>query len=107
MKEDIDMVKNGKEKILYTCVSEITEEEYQNAVKYFPQVYWSLVKWGTMLNIFVMLIFFIFGTKLIDVLIAFIALEIFILIIYKVRLPHYVSKSYSNAIAKGQMETKI
>lgn len=107
MKEDINMVKKVEEKVLYTCESEINGEEYQNAVKYFPQVYWSLVKKGTMLNILAMLLFFILGTKLIDVLIGFIVLEILILIIYKVRLPYYVSKSYSNAIKKGQIETKL
>ena len=107
MKEDINMVKKVEKKVLYTCESEINEEEYQNAVKYFPQVYWSLVKKGTMLNILAMLLFFILGSKLIDVLIGFIVLEILILIIYKVRLPYYVSKSYSNAIKKGQIETKL
>ena len=42
-------------KYLYTCESEINAYECIKMAKYFPQIYFSYVKFGTLLNVFLVL----------------------------------------------------
>lgn len=88
----MNQIKNDKkEKILYSCKSETTEEEYVKLSDYFLRFYLISVIYGTVLNIITTIIICLFvKEKLVVGLILFTLIEIIILVVYKIRLKKIV-----------------
>ena len=101
------MKKKINDKCLFKCKSIIDAYEYKKMANYFPQMYWAYVIWGTRINLIVTSIIAItFGT-LLDTLIFFIIFQIYIMILYKVRLEHYAEQSFNALQKKGNVDTEI
>ena len=49
--EKKDTKKKKNSKCLYECESILNAYEYKKSAKYFPQIYWAFVIWGTILNL--------------------------------------------------------
>ena len=47
--EYLTLSKNSK--YLYACERVLDAYEYKKSAKYFPQIYWAFVIWGTILNL--------------------------------------------------------
>lgn len=109
LKEEIK--KETKKKItgkyLYTCESKIDAYEYKRMAKYFPQIYWAYVIWGTILNLIITSIIAILSRSLVTTLIFFAVYQIYLMIIYKVRLEHFAEKSFNSMQKKGISDTEI
>lgn len=105
------MGKEEKEKsncqCLYTCESKIDAYEHKKMVKYFPQIYWSYIFLGTIFNLIITSIIAISSRSLIGTVIFFAIYQIYIMILYKVRLEHYAEKSFYNLQKKGGVDTEI
>lgn len=97
--------KNGK--YLYACESIINADEYKKAVKYFPQLYWSYVLYGTIINIVATAIFVIIFQNLVWPLIFFILFELYVMILYRIRLNHMAEKSFNSMKKKKMIDSNI
>ena len=88
----MNQIKNDKkEKILYSCKSETTQEEYAKLSDYFLRFYLIAIIYGTVLNIITTIIICLFvNEKLLVGLILFTLIEIIILVVYKIRLKKIV-----------------
>lgn len=99
--------KQTNDKYLYTCESKIDAYEYKRMSKYFPQMYWNYVIWGTILNLIITSIISILSGSLVTALIFFVAYQIFLMILYKVRLEHFAEKTFNSMQKKGISDTEI
>lgn len=99
--------KKIQEKCLYKCDSIIDAYAYKKMANYFPQMYWAYVIWGTMLNLIFTVVIAIIFRSLIVTLIFFAVYQIYLMILYKVRLEHYAEKSFNSLVKKGKIDTKI
>ena len=109
LKEEVkkETKKKSNSKCLYTCESKIDAYEYKRMAKYFPQMYWAYVIWGTILNLIITSIIAILSRNLVATLIFFVAYQIFLMILYKVRLEHFAEKSFNSMQKKGISDTEI
>lgn len=98
---------NFNNECLYTCESVINSTEYRKMAKYFPQIYWTYIIWGTILNIIFTAILAIFSKNIIVILIFFTFYQIFLMILYKIRLEYYAEKSFNTVAKKGNIEKEI
>lgn len=105
VKKETKKKSNGK--CLYTCESKIDAYEYKRMAKYFPQIYWAYVICGTILNLIITSIIAILSRNLVATLIFFVAYQIFLMILYKVRLEHFAEKSFNSMQKKGISDTEI
>lgn len=87
-------MKKKNEKCLHACESIIDADEYKKMVKYFPEIYWAYVIWGSFFNLFLSAIIAIISRSLLGTLVFLIIYQIFIMILYKARLEHYAEKSF-------------
>lgn len=105
-KNEIDQNKNSraksKDKALYCFESIINAEEYGKMVKCFPQYYWYFVIIGTVINLLITAVIAIISRKLIYSLMFFVPYQIYLMILYKVKLEHYGKKMYNPK--NGEME---
>ena len=99
--------KKTNNKYLYTCESKIDAYEYKRMAKYFPQMYWAYVIWGTILNLIITSIIAILSRSLVSTLIFFVAYQIFLMILYKVRLEHFAEKSFNSMQKREISDTEI
>lgn len=105
VKEKIKMKSNDK--LLYTCESIVDAYEYKKMVKYFPQMYWAYVIWGTLLNLIITSIIAILSRNLVVTLIFFVVYQIYLMILYKVRLEHFAEKSFNSMKKSNMIDSKI
>lgn len=95
---------NKKENCLYTYESNIDSNTYKQMVKYFPHIYWTYVYSGTIVNIILFfLLIMIFKGILIPVSFLIIY-QIYIMIIYNVRLEHYAEQYFKISQKKGKID---
>lgn len=99
----------SKEKttVLYTCKSKIDVYEYKRMAKYFPQIYWSYVIFGTLANVIFSIIIAIISKSTIETIAFFISYQIFIMIIYKVRLENFAEKAFNRMQKKDPIDTNL
>ena len=90
-----NLTRNYNDTCLYTCENILNVDEYKKMVHYFPQTYWTFVIRGTILNIILTLIIANAFSLSVGALIFFAAYQIFIMLLYKVRLEHYAEKAYN------------
>lgn len=85
-----------KKKYLYTCENIINAHEYKKMTKYFPKrIYWVFVIRGLFLNLIFSVIIAITSKSLIGTLIFFVIYQLFLMILYKVRLEHFAEKTFN------------
>ena len=99
--------KQSNNKCLYTCESIIDGYEYKKMVKYFPQIYWAYVFWITFLNLLISAIIAIVSKSFVTTLGFFTVYQLFIMILYKVRLEYYAERSFNKMVKNGTSETKL
>lgn len=107
MNKEKEVKKTKNRKCLYTCESKIDSYEYKKTAKYFPEIYWTYVIGGTILNLIITLIISILFRNLAGTLIFLIGCQIYIMIIYKIRLEHYAEKTFNSLLKKGRADTEI
>lgn len=108
----IEVVKLNKEneakknsKCLYICESIVDGYEYKKMVKYFPKrVYWVFALRGTILNILITAFIAIIPQSWIETLIFFIVFEIYLLILYRIRLGSMAEKVHNARLQRGEIE---
>lgn len=93
--EEKNVKKNKNEKCLYECESVLNAYEYKKSAKYFPQIYWGYVIYGSIMNLIATLLLAFIFKSFVTPLIFFICFQIFIMILYKVRLEVYAEKSFN------------
>ncbi len=92
-------------KCFYTCESVVDSYEYQKMAKYFPnRMYWVFVFRGFFLNLILSAIIAIFSQSLVSTLIFFIIFQIYMMILYKVRLEHFAEKVFRAREQRGEIE---
>lgn len=110
-KDEIDHNKNSKSKsknkALYYCESIINAEEYGKMVKYFPRFYWYFVIIGAAINLLITAVIAIISRKLIYSLIFFVIYQIYLMILYKVKLEHYGKKMYNPKNGEIEIHTEF
>lgn len=80
---------------LYCCESKLTADEYAKMSTYFPKFYFINVLYGTIYNFIVCMLFYLFMDKsILSLGIIFVVIEIFMLILYKVRLKINTKKGF-------------
>lgn len=92
---------------LYTCESKIDAYEYRKMAKYFPQMYWAYVIWGTFINFILSAIIAISLRSLVSTMIFFVCYQIFLMILYKVRLQNFAERSFNVMVKQGRVDTEI
>ena len=102
-----DIKKKNNSKCLYSCESVLDAYEYQKSVKYFPQIYWSFVIWGTILNLIFTAVIAIIAKNYVVPFIFFICYQIYVMILYKVRLEHFALKSFNAAKKRDGVDCVI
>lgn len=112
MKEEIKEVKKVikktiNDKYLYTCESILNAYEYKKSAKYFPQIYWTFVIWGTILNLVFTLIIAIIFKNSFAILIFFVCYQTYIMIMYKVRLEHFAEKAFNASKKRDTIDDEI
>lgn len=99
--------KKNNDKYLYSCESKIDSYEYKKMAKYFPQIYWTFVAWGTIINFILTTIVAILFRNTITTLIFLVLYQIYIMILYKVRLEHFVEKVFNSQKKKIITDTEF
>ena len=92
---------------LYACECKMDSYEYKIMAKYFPQIYWSYVIWGTRLNLIFSAIVAIVFRSLVATLIFFAIYQIYLMILYKVRLEYFAEKTFNKSQRKGLIDNEI
>lgn len=102
------MKKEKNNKYLYTCESIVNSHEYKKMAKYFPKrLYWVFVIRGLFLNLIFSAIIAIATKSLVDTLLFFAIYQIYLMIIYKVRLEHYAEQVFNARKKQGIVDTKF
>lgn len=106
--EDKKHIKNNKkEKPLYCCESVVNAEEYGKMAKYFPGVYWFLVTVGAILNLIITAVIAIISRNLVISLVFLVVYQIYIMILYKVKIEYYAKKSFSKKNGETEIHTEF
>lgn len=90
----------NKDKCLYICESKIDAYEYKQMTKYFPDLYWTYVLGGTLINLVFSSIFG-FSNNFLSTFIFFMCIQIFLMILYKIKLEDYAEKSFNKMKEQG------
>ena len=101
------MEKESNEKYLFTYKSKSTAEEYKKMVKYFPEMYWKMIRYGTILNLIYTAIIAILSKNSIETLTCFIIVQVIIMIIYKLRLENIAEKSFNTMKEKKRIDIEF
>lgn len=101
------MEKESNEKYLFAYESKSTAEEYKKMVKCFPEMYWKMVRYGTILNLIYTAIIAILSKNSIETLICFIIFQVIIMLLYKVRLENIAEKSFNTMKEKKRIDTEF
>ncbi len=96
-----------EEKILYSCESELDSYEYKRMAKYFPQLYWPYVLWGTIINFVLSATIAILTLNTTNTLVFFTVYQVSLMLIYKFRIEDLAEKSFNYAQKKGRVDTNI
>ena len=102
-----ELKKKSNSKCLYSCESILNAYEYKKSAKYFPQIYWSFVIWGTILNLVFTSVVAIIARNFIAPLVFFICYQAYIMIIFKIGLEHFVEKTFNAAKKRGGIDGEI
>lgn len=106
--EKLEKKKKTNSKILYSCESITDAYEYKKMAKYFPKrMYWIFVIRGLFLNLILSAIIAITFKSLIGTLIFFVIYQLFLMIIYKVRLEHYAEQVFNSRKKQGIIDTNF
>ena len=97
----------AKDKPLYCCESIINAEEYGKMAKYFPKVYWYFVIIGTVVNLLITAAIAIISRKLVISLIFLVVYQIYLMILYKVKLEYYASKIYNPKNMESEIHSEF
>lgn len=106
VKEEKEIKKVGEDEVLFTCISKIDVYEYKKMTKYFPQIYWAFVTYGTIANLLVNAVLAILWDGY-GALFTFVIVELLFLIYYKIRLGHVAEKYFKRALKKGYVDSEI
>ncbi len=100
--------KNPSSKCLYSCESIVNGYEYKKMAKYFPKrMYWVFVIRGLILNLIFSAIIAITSKSFTDTLTFFVIYQIFLMIIYKIRLEHYAEEAFNARKKQGPIDTNF
>ena len=100
--------KKSDEKYLYSCESILDGYEYKKMAKYFPKrMYWVFVIRGLILNLIFSAIIAITSKSLAVTLVFFAIYQIFVMILYKVRIEHYSEQVFNARKKQGVIDTKF
>jgi len=94
-------------KPLFTCDSTINAEEYGKMAKYFPRFYWYFVIVGAGVNLLITAVIAIISRKLIISLIFFVAYQIYLMILYKVKLEYYAKKIFNPKNMESEIHSEF
>lgn len=75
--------------------------------KYFPQIYWTFVTWGTIINFILTAIVSILFRNTVTSLIFLVLYQIYIMILYKIRLEHFAEKTFNSQKKKIITDTEF
>jgi len=95
-----------KEKVLYTCESNIDSNEYKKFAEYFPITYWACIKYYTILSLMIAVLAAVASFDLILSLDIFIIVEVYFVIYCKVKLKNIIEKSFNKEQEKGRLDTE-
>lgn len=102
------MKKEKDNKPLYTYEGEVDSYEYKKMAKYFPKrIYWVFVVRGVYLNLITAAVIAITTTSLFGTLVVFAILQVYTMIIYKVRLEYFAEKLFNEMRKKNNINTKF
>ena len=105
IKSNKEKEKNENSKCLYSCESIVDGYEYKKMAKYFPKrVYCVFALRGTILNILITAFIAIISQSWIETLIFFIVFEIYLLILYRIRLGSMAEKVHNARLQRGEIE---
>ncbi len=111
MMEDIDKkdVKNREEsdKCLYTYEYVVNSSEYKKMARYFPQMYWHYVVCGGFYNLIISAIIAIVSRSFFGTLGFLLCFQIYLMIIYKVRLEYFVEQTFNAMQKQGSFDNNI
>lgn len=96
-----------KDKLLYTCDTEITLEEYQKLIKYIPSFYWFHV---ILAAIFELILFLIVGKGDISIWLAIImyfVVLVIVMIYYKLQINNLARTNYNRQFKNRMYDTKF
>lgn len=100
--------KKSDEKCLYSCETILDGYEYKKMAKYFPKrIYWVFVIRGLILNLIFSAIIAITSKSLVGTLVFFAIYQIFIMILYKVRLEYYSEQVFNARKKQGIIDTNF
>lgn len=101
-------MKKNNNKPLYTYEGEVDSYEYKKMAKYFPKrIYWVFVVRGLYFNLITSAVIAITTTSLFGALVVFAILQVYIMIIYKVRLEYFAEKSFDAMKKKNNLITNF
>lgn len=102
-----EMIQNNiQNDAMFIFESETTPNEYGNMAAHFPMFYWQYTRFGTFLSLCLISLIGIFSSQSkSESIISFLLLEIFMLIIYKVRLKEMAKNSFVKSQQKYAIDT--
>lgn len=102
-----EMIKNNiQNDARFVFESETTPNEYGNMAVHFPMFYWQYARFGTFLSLSFISVIGIFSSQSkSESIISFLLLEIFMLIIYKIRLKEMAKNSFVKSQQKYALDT--
>lgn len=98
--------KKSGEKCLYTCECVIDSYEYSKMARYFPKrIYWVFVLRGAFKNLLISAVIAILSKSLIYTIGFFVVYQIYLMLLYSVRLEHYVEEVFDASNNRGEIDT--
>lgn len=102
------MKKENDKKPLYIYEGEVDSYEYKKMAKYFPKrIYWVFVVRGLYWNLILSAVIAITSKSLFETLVVFSVMQVFIMIISKVRLEYFAEKLFNEMKKKNNINTKF
>ena len=107
MKDKKNNKTNNNSKPLFTCDSIIDAEEYGKMAKYFPRFYWYFVIIGAGINLLITAVIAIISRNLIISLVFFVVYQIYLMILYKVKLEYYAKKIFNPQNMESEIHSEF
>lgn len=107
MKDKKNNKTNNNSKPLFTCDSIIDAEEYGKMAKYFPRFYWYFVIIGAGINLLITAVIAIISRNLIISLVFFVVYQIYLMILYKVKLEYYAKKMFNPQNMESEIHSEF
>lgn len=92
-----------KSKVLYSCESKTNGYEWGKMAKYFPEIYWGFVKFGLVFNLVISAILTIIYNNVILTIIFFVLLQLYMMILWKIRIKKIAERSYNKRFKNKEM----